>query len=328
MKKTLKVILVLALTSLAIGFTSCSKKDQQVVRISHIDGYSFPHNTGIEQGIFQKNLKAAGYDNVKIELVNFKKGAEAVEAAQAGQIDLITCGDQMVTTAILANGLPYKLISANYVNKDWAYVASAKSGIKTPADIKGKKLGALLGHNQYLSTLAFIEANGYSIDKDIDFYNLSLADQVTAFQTGEIDWALFYAANLNAVLERNPDAVILGYNGDYKSNVSIIAVNNDFGSKNHNLVVALLKGIQEATLYSIAHPDQAVKDAVKNADADEATVKTFFDTCTFVIPFDNEILDSVQKTLHYSYLGGLIPEDSSVNDVIDFTYLKEAGLYK
>lgn len=329
MKKNKIIGLGLAIAALTLGFTGCSKKtEKKIVRISNFQGYSVPYNTGIDEGIFDRVLKEHGFDNIEIEIINFSKGAETVEAAQAGELDIISCGDQMVTTAIIANGLPYKLIATNYTNTDWAFIASSKSGIKTIADLKGSKYGALLGNNQYLGTLAFIEANGFDPQKDLTFFNLSQADQLTAFTTGEIDWATFAGRNQAEVFRRDPDAVVLGYNGDYKFNECVIAVSDKFGKENHDLVVALVKAFDEATKFAIANPDKALASARRHYDNDDESLKANFKSCNFVIPFDDRILDSIQKTIHYSYTNGIISREADVSEVIDFSYLREAGLYE
>lgn len=294
------------------------------VRISNFAGTAVPYNVGIDKGIFDEAFADSGYD-VEIEITNFPSGAAAVEAAQAGELDIITSGDQMLTTAILANGLPFKVICANYTNSNWSYIASSASGIQSPADLKGSTVGVTIGTNTYIAVLAYLEKNGISAD-DVEVANLSAADQLTAFQTGEIDWFLSTTKTKETALAADPGAVVLDTNREYKMNECVIGVSDEFAAAHHDLVVRLVKAFHEATEYALEHQEEAIQIALDHYDTDQEAQEYNWKDTDYVTTIDEALQESIQKTLDYSYSNGLIPEPSPVADVVDFTYLEEAGL--
>jgi len=82
-------------------------------------------------------------------------------------------------------------------------VTTTKTGIKTFADLKGKKisLGAPGGGDQLLS-LMILEAAGWDPDKDINKQQLTQPEAVTALKDGNIDAAFFnFAAPGSAIME-------------------------------------------------------------------------------------------------------------------------------
>ena len=82
-------------------------------------------------------------------------------------------------------------------------VTTSKTGIKTFADLKGKKisLGAQGGGDQLLTLLIF-EAAGINPDKDIKKQQLSQPEAVTALKDGNIDAAFFnFAVPGSAIME-------------------------------------------------------------------------------------------------------------------------------
>lgn len=192
------------------------------------------------------------YD-VTLEIINFVNGAAAVEAAQAGELDILTSGDQMITTAILENGLPFKVIGNNYVNKKYAFVASKKSGIAFAANLKGTKVGVTVGNNQYMATLAFLEDNGYSIE-DLEAVNLSTADRYTALLSGDIDWTLLQGKTRENMLNEE-GGILLGYNGDYKFNECVFGVSDSFAAQYPEVVTTLVKTFYDATEYANGNTD-------------------------------------------------------------------------
>lgn len=322
MKKWLSGMFVAAM---ALVFAACGNQEEKItVRISNFSGTSVPYNVGMDEGIFEEVLKEAGFDNVEIEITNFANGAAAVEAAQAGELDFITSGDQMLTTAIIENELPYKVIAANYTNSRYAFLATEASGITSPQDLKGKRVGVTIGTNLYMGVLAYLEDNGLSLD-DVEVVNLSMADATTAFLSGEIDWGIFSGKNREKLLaEVNP--AVLGYNGDYKMNECVIGVSDAFAAEHHDLVVALVKAFDEATKYANENPEEALASAKRNYESDEESLRVNYDDCDFITCLTPEILDSMQRTLDYSYSNGLISHEATVDDVVNLTYLEEAGL--
>ena len=82
-------------------------------------------------------------------------------------------------------------------------VTTTKTGIKTFADLKGKKvsLGAPGGGDQLLSIM-ILKAAGWNPDKDINKQQLSQPEAVTALKDGNIDAAFFnFAVPGSAVME-------------------------------------------------------------------------------------------------------------------------------
>lgn len=328
-----KFLSVLVMAVLLLSLTACGSKTEDTgasdgtitVRISNFAGSAVPYNVGIDTGIFDEVLSEYTDAKVEIELINFASGAAAVEAGQAGEVDIITCGDQMVTTAIVENGLPFKIAGCSYTQRKSAFLATAESGIQSPQDVKGKKVGVQLGTNLYLGVIAFLEENGISLD-DIEVVNLSAADALTAFMSGDIDWGIFGGISRDKLLETE-GTVCLGYNGDYKFNECVFAVSDKFAQENHDLVVGLVKAFDEATAYAIANQDEAIQIAIDNYDTDETSQKTnYWNDSDFTVALTPDIQQSIQGTLHYSYVTGLISHDADISEVVDLTYLQEAGL--
>jgi ABC-type nitrate/sulfonate/bicarbonate transport system substrate-binding protein len=294
------------------------------VRISNYAGTVVPYHIAVDYGFLEEAFADSPYD-VSFEITNFANGAAAVEAAQAGELDILTSGDQMITTAILENGLPFKLIGNSYTNKKVAFIARAGSGITSKEDLKGSRVGTTIGNNRYIALLAFLEDNGYSID-EVEVVNLSPADCYTAFLNGDIDWTSFNGKQRESVLNEE-DGVLLGYYGDYKFNECVFGVSDSFAEQYPDVVVTLVKLFNDVTEYANANPDVIREDMKKNYDSDDETIDYIINGDEeYVVDFTDEILESIQKTLHYAYTQGINSREADVSEVIDFTYLEQAGV--
>lgn len=337
-----KVISLLLIAITILSFTACGKKAETAstsvdektssetaekiplkVRISNFAGTVVPYHIAVDYGFIEKAFADSKYD-VTIEITNFSNGAAAVEAAQAGELDILTSGDQMITTAIIDNGLPFKVIGTSYTNTRYAFIAGKNSGVKSIDDIKGTKVGVTIGTNYYLGVLAFLEDIGLSVD-DVEVVNLSPADAYTAVVSGDIDWALLTGKNRDILLNEE-GGILLGYNGDYKFNECVFGVSNKFAAEYPDVVTTLVKVFAEVTDYANANPDVIRECTKKNYDSDDETINLTIKDTNYIVNFTDEILNSIQRTLHYAYTQGINSREADVSEVIDFTYLERAGL--
>jgi ABC-type nitrate/sulfonate/bicarbonate transport system substrate-binding protein len=312
-------------TGTAAGDSSTSEeKIPLTIRISNYSGTVVPYHIAVDYGFLEEAFADTPYD-VSFEITNFANGAAAVEAAQAGELDILTSGDQMITTAILENALPFKLIGNSYINRRCAFVARGDSGIESVEDLKGSKVGITVGMNSYIAMLAFLEKCGYSLD-DVEVINLSPADCYTAILNGDIDWTSLNGKTRESLLN-DENGVLLGYYGDYKFNECVFGVSDSFAEQYPDVVVTLVKLFNDVTEYANANPDVIREDMKKNYDSDDETIDYIINGDTeYVVDFTDEILDSIQQTLHYAYTMGLNSREADVSEVIDFSYLEQAGV--
>jgi ABC-type nitrate/sulfonate/bicarbonate transport system substrate-binding protein len=311
--------------STAAGDSSTSEeKTPLTIRISNFSGTVVPYHVAVDYGFVEEAFADSPYD-VTFEITNFANGAAAVEAAQAGELDILTSGDQMITTAILENALPFKIIGTSYTNKKMAFIASAESGITSKDDLKGTKVGAEIGSNLYVAVLAFLEDNGYTLD-DVEVVNISRSDNYTVLLSGDVDWTLLSGKQREEVLNEE-GGVLLGYNGDYKFNECVFGVSDAFAEQYPDVVVTLVKLFNDVTEYANANPDVIREDMKKNYDSDDETIDYIINGDTnYIVDLTDDILESMQRTIHYAYTTGINSREADVSEVIDLSYLEQAGV--
>jgi len=122
----------------------------------------------------------------KVDVVKFGSGAQARDAMIAGHIDIVSIGSPPFLLGVEKAGLVAIGISC-YAGGTLSLVASKKSGIKSVADLKGKKIA---------SQLATATDNGFQnkimpafgIKKDeYEVVNSKFAEHVSAMASGAVD---------------------------------------------------------------------------------------------------------------------------------------------
>ena len=136
----------------------------------------------------------------RVEWSEFPSAQTLLEALRAGAIDAGAVGDAPFMFAY-ASGLPAKAIAVSRADgASTAVLVRAASPIKTPADLKGKRIATGRGSIGHYLLLKLLEGAGLG-PKDVTIVFLSPADAKAAFASGAVDaWATWGSYVGQAVL--------------------------------------------------------------------------------------------------------------------------------
>jgi NitT/TauT family transport system substrate-binding protein len=217
------------------------------------------------------------YREVGLEIVpDYSFETDGVALVGAGELPFAVVSGEQVLLA-RAQGLPVVYVMAWYKDYPVAVVAKTSQGIKTPADLKGKKIGlpGLYGAS-YVGLRALLNSAGLA-EKDVTLDSIGF-NQVEALAADREQAAVVYVANEPIQLEsmgysldtiKVSDFVQLASNGII-TNEKTIAQNPTLV---HSFVQATLKGIRD----TIADPDEAYEISKKYVEtlssADETIQK-------------------------------------------------------
>ena len=171
-----------------------------------------------------------------------------------------------------------------YNNTPAAVMALKKSGIKTPADLKGKKLGAPVFDAGRRGWPIFAKANG------LDAGNWTAMDPTlreTMLMRGDVDaitgFTFTSLLNLEARGVKESDVEVLAYpNYGVKLYGNAIIVSDSFLKKNPEAVKAFLRAFTKGMKDVIADPKGAIvtlkaKDGLVNTTIEEKRLKMALD---------------------------------------------------
>jgi NitT/TauT family transport system substrate-binding protein len=197
--------------------------------------------------------------------VSLEYGFENDFVALTGQGErqfAVASGDQVILAR--AQGLPIVYVMTWYERYPVGVVALAESGIKSPVDLEGRKVGipGLYGAS-YAGWKALVYAAGLDEDR-VQLESIGFT-QVEAVSQGQVDAAVVYLAN---------EPIQLRYS-DY--DVAVIEVSDHIRLVSNGIVTSerlikedpsLIEGVVRASLrgltYAKEHPDEAFEIARKN----------------------------------------------------------------
>jgi len=156
-----------------------------------------------------------------------------------------------------AQGLPVVFVMSWWTGFPVAVAAPADSGIDSPEDLRGKRVGIpLLGGASYIGYRALLDANG--LPEDTAALDVIGFTQVEALLSRRVDAAVVYANNEPIQLEAQGMPVNVFRVADYVHLASNGLVTNEATLRDHpdlirRMVAAILRGVEAA----LADPEAA-----------------------------------------------------------------------
>ncbi|TYB44121.1 ABC transporter substrate-binding protein [Actinomadura chibensis] len=307
---------LVALGALVAALGGCSsgagsdENGQVVLRVGDQKGASL-----------QDMLAAAGQlDGLtyKVKWSLFTSGPPILEGINAGSVDFGVVGNTPPVFAA-ASGARIVLVGATTSRlTGQAIVVPKDSPVRTPADLKGKKVAVAKGSSANYHLLSVLTKNGLKFG-DVQPQYLQPADALTALTGGRVDaWATWEPYTAQAELQNG--ARILADGTGYTNGYGFQVTSKDT-LKNKARSAALkdfLSRYQRAVRWSSSHPEQwAAIWAKQTRLAGPVAERAVRRRLTTVIPIDDSVIAAEQQIAD-SFAGvGLVPRKVAIAGFFD-----------
>ncbi len=240
---------LLAAAAMAAALASPTASAADLVRLGNL---KFAHYGAVS---YMKEI--AGKYDLKIDERVFPKGIDILPAIVAGEIDVAASA---VDAAIAgrASGVPIYAV-AGFAKGGARIVAKPDAGIKSVADLKGKKVATPRGGAQELVLLAELAKHGLTWSdrpgKDVQITYMAYADMNQALLSGNIDaMSQSEPQSSQAINKGFGVEVIKPYDTELGEPVRSLVVTEDFYKKKPEVAERLIRCFVEATATFIAQP--------------------------------------------------------------------------
>lgn len=254
----------------------------------------------------------------------FGAGAPINESFAAGQQDIGLLGDTPFTIGAAAGIERLIVAKASDGPKTIAVIVGYNSPIKTPADLKGKKVAVPKAtYTEHLLSLV-LESAGLSL-KDIEYVNLPNQEVAPAIVAGNVDAGAVWEPALTRFEVEKAIRVLRDGTG-FKTGISGIVATPEAVKNKRELVKAFLRAYIRGGEYVVAHPREAADLTAKDISLPPDLAVSVFKKLDFNPVLKDADVEEYRKTEAYIRGIGLIKRKVDIDSIVDRSLLAELGL--
>jgi NitT/TauT family transport system substrate-binding protein len=232
------------------------------------------------KGIFAKH-------GLEISVSNFTSGKQCLDTVIGGGADIATTAEAPVTAAAMAQQ-PIAFV-AGMEYSDLKTMTATRAGIKSKADLRGKRLAFTAGTGSEVYTSVLLKSAGLTAS-DVTLVNLRPQEMLPAMSAGSIDafdtWEPHIA---NAKKALGEGAVQLDTRGLYSETFNIV-VTKSYLAANGALVGKFLASIIEAETWMKANPDDAIGTVASAVGMNRDELSAIWSDYVYHVRLDDKLL--------------------------------------
>jgi sulfonate transport system substrate-binding protein len=264
-----------------------------------------------QQAVLEKRFAGR---QVGIKWIEFTSGPPLLEAMSIGSVDLGAVGDTPPIFAQAANAnIVY--VAGSPITNGQGILVPASSGVRSIADLKGKRVGFTKGSSAHNVVIATLEKAGLTYE-DITPVYLTPPDAGPAFASGSIEaWAIWDP--YFAIGEKRQNGRVLINAREVAKTNSFYLANRDFANTYVRETREVIDGLAEAARWAEANRAEVASAlaAVTGVPLEVQTVAA--NRASFLIgPVTDEIVTTQQAVADRFHKLGLIPKPIAVRDIV------------
>lgn len=205
------------------------------------------------------HLGAFAKNGLEPEYKLFQTGLEIFQAMIGGSLDVLSTGAVISNFPARGQG---KMFLANAVEFATAQLwVREDQGIKSFADLKGKRIATTAGTTAHVFLNTALKANGMAAS-DVELLNQRMPDAVTSFISGAVPAVALWVPFNITVRDKVPGAKKLVDASAYYPQAAIMsgwATTADYHAKNRETLVRVVKAWSEGNAYLTGKTDEALE---------------------------------------------------------------------
>ena len=266
--------------------------------------------------------KNQGYfteEGLDVEVKEYSSGKKATKALFAGEVDISTVADMPVVLnsfkredfcifATFTSSYPFVKI-----------IARRDKGIKTGADLKGKRVGANRGTSSHFFLVVFLIHNRLSVS-DVEMVHIRTVDLPAALKNGEVDaisvWQP-YTQKAKKLLKGN--AIEMPSSEIYRTTFNL-AVMKGVAKEHPEILRRFLRAIDKAAAFIKKNRKISQDIIAETFKLDNGTVSAAWDDFTFKLSLDQTLLVTWDEIARWAIQSNFIDKKRLPN-YLNFVYL-------
>jgi sulfonate transport system substrate-binding protein len=256
-----------------------------------------------------------------VEWSEFPSAQALLEALGAGAVDAGAVGDAPFIFAYAA-GDKIKAVEATRTaggGGGTAVLVRADSPIRTPADLKGKRIATGRGSIGHYLLLRVLDRAGLA-PKDVTLVFLNPGDARAAFTSGAVDAWVTWGSYVG-LAQLHDHARIVADGQGLLSGIGFEAANDAAIASKHAELNDFLRRLAKAELWEATHkPEYAAVLAKETGLPPDVALYTVSQARGVPVPIDASVVAEARATLHEYVATGVIPSAPQIEGAFDTSF--------
>ena len=232
-------------------------------------------------------------NGLDVSVAKFTAGRLALDAVLSESASFCTTTQSPTLLAALRGLKPRIVADFSRSAKEMLVAASKKSGVETPADLKGKKIATRIGSSGHFFLNQWLKLHGMTL-ADVEVVNMAGPEMVAATVRGDVNaFAWDWLSAIAAQRQGGDDIIILpreGIEDIWRSHLIFVA-NEDTVTKSPELVEAAVKTLFESEALIQSNPAEALKYVAERTATSEDDTQKGIELLDIKVQLDKQIVD-------------------------------------
>lgn len=288
--------------------------DNNTIRVGYLP---CDHSAALFVAEYSKTYEKAG---LNVKTTQISTGSDIVDAVASGNIDVGYVGITPAMQAI-SKGVPIKVVGAvNLVGS--GIVVEPNSTIKSPADLKGKKI-ATPGTSSIQQVLLLYELQKYNISpQEVDIISSNVYILPSTLAAHKVDAYISYEPFVDIAPYRGIGDVLIYSNDIIEGHpCCVIIAREDYINQHHQELDIFLQIHKNSTEYVKTHPNETAKIVTQEISTNLQVEYMSIPHITFVWAVDQAFQDDVLRFMEIEYNMGYLKKNLTASDIFDTSFL-------
>ena len=309
-RTTSRLAALVVAAGLLMGAAASARAAPQALTLAVSDSpYSSPVLVAEAQGYFAA-------EGLALKLIHCAIGRICLKHLLDGEAHFATVADTPITIASFARQDFAIVATFATAGRDHRMIVRQDRGIRSPADLRGKRIGTLKGTSGHYFTESILLFNGIGT-ADVTLVALDAKDPTGALERGEIDAAgLFEPHGREALRRLGAQARALPTPGFFSLTFNLVSVPASAGGRDEDLL-KLLRALRRANTLIHDEPERARAIVAAALKLEPQALLDFWKDMQFSLELAQPLITTLEAQARWALREKLVPADARMPDYLD-----------
>ena len=320
-KKIILIVIVIVIIALGAGSYFWLGLKQPEKYTGPVEKIIF----GVETSLLPSAVWVAenrGYfqeQGLDIEIKEFDSGKNALKTMlNEGGLDMVT----VAQTPVMLNSFSrndYAIIAGMvFSNDDVKMLGRQDKGIKTPSDLKGKKIGTTKGSTGHFFISLFLSSNDLGLS-DVEIIDFKATELTPALADGQVDAISTWEPHISNAQKLLGEKAVLFKSKDIFREDFYFVSNEDFIKNHPDALRRFLSAIDKANTFTKNNKAEAINIVSQRLKIDREATALLWEIFEFKLFLDQTILITLEDEARWAIANNLT-DATKVPNYLDSIY--------